>query len=139
MSMSDDGRPLGEDIPRPTEDGETYACHRPTPSARTPRSSAGSRDPRWIRRSPRGRATEQSAIRRSGRPSRELREDAATTALEVNVEAIQGGTILTGTVIDITEAESTEEVAGRVTGFFEVHERLEVESLSRERGDEART
>jgi osmotically-inducible protein OsmY len=60
---------------------------------------------------------------------RELREDAATTALSIEVEVIEGAVTLRGTVMTIEDAESVEEVAARVPGVVEVDEQLEVEHL----------
>jgi osmotically-inducible protein OsmY len=51
---------------------------------------------------------------------RELREDAATTALDIAV-SVQGGVVtLRGTVEGIEDAENAEAVAGRVTGVIDV-------------------
>ena len=60
---------------------------------------------------------------------RELREDAVTTELAIDVEVTRGRVILTGTVTDIQEAETAEEVAARVPGVVEVQEQLEVTAL----------
>jgi osmotically-inducible protein OsmY len=61
---------------------------------------------------------------------RELREDAATTALAIEVSVYRGIVTLTGHVDDIEDVESAEEVAGRVPGVVEVIEELEPEHLS---------
>lgn len=60
---------------------------------------------------------------------RELREDAATTALEVEVEVLDGVATLRGTVPSVDETESAEEVVARVPGVVEVNEELNVEEL----------
>jgi osmotically-inducible protein OsmY len=60
---------------------------------------------------------------------RELREDAVTTALAIDVEVSSGRVILTGTVTDIQEAETAEEVVARIPGVTEVEEQLEVQAL----------
>lgn len=60
---------------------------------------------------------------------RELREDAATTDLELDVEVSEGRVSLRGTVPLLEAAESAEEVAARVPGVVEVEELLEVEGL----------
>lgn len=60
---------------------------------------------------------------------RELREDAATTDLTIDVEVIEGNVTLRGTVPSIDAAESAEEVAARVPGVVEVDEELDVEEL----------
>jgi osmotically-inducible protein OsmY len=57
---------------------------------------------------------------------RELREDAATTDLEIEVIVSRGIVRLTGTVPTLSDAENAEEVAHRVTGVREVIEELEV-------------
>ncbi|MDA1062323.1 MAG: BON domain-containing protein [Chloroflexi bacterium] len=58
---------------------------------------------------------------------RELREDAATTALTIEVDVIGGVVRLTGRVESIDDAESAEEVAARVPGVLEVDEALDTE------------
>jgi osmotically-inducible protein OsmY len=138
MSMSDDGRPMGEEISRAAEDGETYVP--PTDPVGTDTETIGgfarsSMDATEPERSSDGTFGDE-AIREA--IMRELREDAATTALEVNVEVIQGVAILTGNVSDILDAESAEEVAGRVNGVVEVRERLDVRGSTREPGGERR-
>lgn len=59
----------------------------------------------------------------------ELREDAATTSLSIEVTVFRGIVTLTGQVADIDDVESAEEVAGRVPGVVEVIEELEVERM----------
>ena len=60
---------------------------------------------------------------------RELRGDAATTALEVDVDVYRGIARLRGLVQDLDDAENAEEVAARVPGVIEVREELDVESM----------
>jgi osmotically-inducible protein OsmY len=60
---------------------------------------------------------------------RELRADAATTDLRVDVEVRRGVVHLRGTVPDVDDAENAEEVAGRVPGVVDVVEELRVEGL----------
>lgn len=62
--------------------------------------------------------------------SRELREDAATTALRVEVEVDQGVAHLRGRVPDLADAENAESVASRVPGIRNVMEELDVEAMS---------
>lgn len=57
---------------------------------------------------------------------RELREDAMTTDLGVEVQVREGVAILRGPVADMVDAESAEEVAGRVPGVIEVMDRTEI-------------
>ena len=57
---------------------------------------------------------------------RELREDAATTGLDIEVEVFEGVVTLRGTVEDIIDAESAEEVAGRLSEVRGVREELKV-------------
>lgn len=60
---------------------------------------------------------------------RELREDSATTGLDVRV-AVQGGVAyLRGYVASIDDAESAEEVAARVPGIVEVREELDIQGM----------
>ncbi|MEI7925497.1 MAG: BON domain-containing protein [Chloroflexota bacterium] len=59
----------------------------------------------------------------------ELREDAATTSLAIEVTVFRGIVTLTGQVADIDDVESAEEVAGRVPGVVEVIEELDVERM----------
>lgn len=56
---------------------------------------------------------------------RELREDALTTDLSIDVEVREGVAHLRGTVPDLTDAENAEEVANRVPGIREVIDELE--------------
>jgi osmotically-inducible protein OsmY len=56
----------------------------------------------------------------------ELREDAATTALEIDVSVFEGVVRLRGGVPLLEDAESAEEVAARVPGVVEVREELEI-------------
>lgn len=59
----------------------------------------------------------------------ELREDAATTDLDIEVEVEGGRVVLLGRVPYVEDVENAEEVASRVPGVVEVEERLEVENL----------
>jgi osmotically-inducible protein OsmY len=58
---------------------------------------------------------------------RELREDAATTDLQIRVAVRNGVVHLHGTVPGLEDADAAEEVASRVTGVREVVEGLDVE------------
>lgn len=60
---------------------------------------------------------------------RELREDALTTDLAIEVEVDQGIAHLSGEVADIIDAENAEEVANRVPGVQEVVDELEINEL----------
>jgi osmotically-inducible protein OsmY len=60
---------------------------------------------------------------------RELREDSATTGLEIKVEVRQGVVRLRGSVQDLADADAAEEVAARVPGVREVVEELRVANL----------
>jgi osmotically-inducible protein OsmY len=60
---------------------------------------------------------------------RELREDAATTALQIDVAVARGVARLRGRVPDVIDAENAEEVAARVPGVVEVVEELTVEAV----------
>ena len=60
---------------------------------------------------------------------RELREDALTTDLAIEVEVDQGVAHLSGEVTDIIDAENAEEVANRVPGVQEVVDELEINEL----------
>jgi osmotically-inducible protein OsmY len=60
---------------------------------------------------------------------RELREDALTTDLQVRVLVRRGIVHLRGRVPTLDDAESAEEVAGRIPGVREVVEELEVADL----------
>jgi osmotically-inducible protein OsmY len=59
---------------------------------------------------------------------RELREDAATTELQIRVAVRNGVVHLHGTVPGLEDADAAEEVAARVTGVREVVEGLDVAS-----------
>ena len=61
---------------------------------------------------------------------RELREDAATTYLEIHVSVEDGVAELRGTVTSLDDAENAEAVALRVPGVIDVKENLEVSNLS---------
>ena len=56
---------------------------------------------------------------------RELREDALTTDLKINVVVRRGLVILTGLVQTIDDAESAQEVASRIPGVIDVDDRTE--------------
>ncbi|HET8567807.1 MAG TPA: BON domain-containing protein [Candidatus Limnocylindria bacterium] len=60
---------------------------------------------------------------------RELREDAATTDLDIEVAVRDGVAYLRGRVSGPEDADSAEEVAGRVGGLAEVVDQLEVPGL----------
>jgi osmotically-inducible protein OsmY len=60
---------------------------------------------------------------------RELREDAATTDLEIHVQVRDGIARLRGTVASLEDAEDAEAVAARVPGVREVLEELTVAGL----------
>ncbi len=60
---------------------------------------------------------------------RELREDAATTDLEVEVSVEQGVVRLCGRVPYLVDSDNAEEVAARVPGVVEVIDELEVDAL----------
>ena len=59
---------------------------------------------------------------------RELREDSATTDLQIEVEVEGGVAHLRGSVADVTDAENVEEVASRVPGVTEVVDETTVAS-----------
>lgn len=61
--------------------------------------------------------------------TRELREDAATTALPIDVQVERGVAHLRGRVADLTDAENAESVASRVPGVRAVVEELDVASM----------
>lgn len=61
---------------------------------------------------------------------RELREDAATTDLVVDVEVFEGSVTLRGSVPSVIDVENAEEVAARVPGVVEVDEELDVDDLA---------
>ncbi|HEU0166890.1 MAG TPA: BON domain-containing protein, partial [Chloroflexota bacterium] len=58
---------------------------------------------------------------------RELRQDAATTGLRVEVFVEDGVAHLRGHVADMDDVTSVEEVGGRVPGVAEVVEELELD------------
>jgi len=60
---------------------------------------------------------------------RELREDASTTDLQVEVSVLQGVARLRGRVPGLEDADNVESVAGRVPGLRDVVEELEVAEL----------
>lgn len=60
---------------------------------------------------------------------RELREDASTTSLRIDVEVDQGVAHLKGSVADLTDAENAESVASRVPGVRDVVEELDVANM----------
>lgn len=64
---------------------------------------------------------------------RELREDALTTDLQIEVEARNGIVVLRGTVPTLDDAENAEAVASEVSGVREVREELTVESITHAR------
>jgi osmotically-inducible protein OsmY len=60
---------------------------------------------------------------------RELREDAATTDLDVPVEVYRGIVVLRGVVPSLDDALNAEEVAGRVPGVLEVQDEMTIEPV----------
>ena len=60
---------------------------------------------------------------------RELREDAATTSLQLEVNVVKGVARLRGAVPDMVDAENAEEVAARVPGVTEVIDETKVSSI----------
>lgn len=60
---------------------------------------------------------------------RELREDAATTDLWVDVHVVRGVAHLHGTVPNLEDAENAESVASSVPGVLDVDEHLDVQNL----------
>lgn len=60
---------------------------------------------------------------------RELREDATTTSLNIQVEVRNGVVRLRGTVGDLEDVENAEAVASFVPGIAEVREQLEYEGM----------
>ncbi len=60
---------------------------------------------------------------------RELREDALTTDLSIDVEVLAGVARLRGTVPDLTDAENAEEVANRIAEVREVIDDLTISSM----------
>ena len=66
--------------------------------------------------------------------NRELREDAMTTDLDLRVTVRKGIVTLQGEVPSLDEAESAEEVAGRVGGVREVREETTIPAMGERRG-----
>ncbi|MGE3960048.1 MAG: BON domain-containing protein [Dehalococcoidia bacterium] len=132
-ALSDDGLPLGEDISRAAEDGETYVP--PIDPVGGNREIIGG----FARSSLDSTDTERSSDGTYGDEAihdavaRELREDAATTGLDLTIAVMNGVVTLTGTVEDIVDAENAEEVAARAAGVVEVIEALDVAGLDHER------
>lgn len=133
MSLSDDGRPMGEDVLREAEEGETYVP--PTDPVGTDTeilggtgssSMDGGNEPA---RSSDGTIGDE-ALREA--VTRALREDAATAGIQVTVTVTSGIVTLSGEVPDLVDAENAEEVAARVSGVVEVRERTSVAGLSQE-------
>ena len=60
---------------------------------------------------------------------RELREDALTTALRIEVQVRNGVAHLRGTVTDVIDSENAEAVAARVPGVTDVVDELKVSTL----------
>jgi osmotically-inducible protein OsmY len=60
----------------------------------------------------------------------ELKEDAATSGLEIHVSVERGLAELRGSVSDLEDAENAEAVASRVPGVVEVRENLDVQNLA---------
>ncbi|MDP9265653.1 MAG: BON domain-containing protein [Chloroflexota bacterium] len=60
---------------------------------------------------------------------RELRRDAATADLPIEIEVIDGVAHLRGEVSDMVDGDNAAEVAGRVPGVLEVVEELDVTGL----------
>jgi osmotically-inducible protein OsmY len=60
---------------------------------------------------------------------RELREDAATTALVLDVQVHKGVVRIRGLVPDLVDAENAEEVASRLPGVVEVIDETKVEGM----------
>lgn len=61
--------------------------------------------------------------------TRELHEDASTTALRLNVQVINGVVYLRGRVQTMEDADNAESVAARVPGVVEVRDMTEVAAL----------
>jgi osmotically-inducible protein OsmY len=59
---------------------------------------------------------------------RELREDAATTELKIQVEVVEGIAYLRGAVPHMEDLDAVEAVAGEVPGVREVVDELEVQA-----------
>jgi hypothetical protein len=66
----------------------------------------------------------------------ELREDAATTALEVEVTSNRGVITLRGFVDDIEDAENAQSVAARIPGVIDVRDELQLRVTQQGGGDE---
>ena len=64
---------------------------------------------------------------------RELREDATTTDLLINVHTRNRVVFLVGEVPSMEDAENTEAVAARVSGVIEVREELKIRSMMTDR------
>ncbi len=60
---------------------------------------------------------------------RELRRDAATTDLPIEIEVIDGVAHLRGEVSDMVDSDNAAEVAGRVPGVLEVIDETDVTGL----------
>ena len=127
--LSDDGRPLGPDVSRRAEEGETYVP--PIDPVGTndsviggfSRSSMDSTEPE---RSSDGTYGDEAIL---DAVERELREDSATAGLDVRVAVVNGYVTLSGEVADIVDAENAEEVAARVIGVVEVSDAMTVSGL----------
>lgn len=65
---------------------------------------------------------------------RELREDASTTDLTINVHTRSGVVHLVGEVPTMEDADNAEAVAGRVAGVIEVREELKVRTMMADHG-----
>ncbi|MEX2373591.1 MAG: BON domain-containing protein [Dehalococcoidia bacterium] len=133
-SRSGDGRPLSDQIAPDAEDGEAYVP--PTDPVGTDTEVIGgyarsSMDSVEVERSSDGRIGD-GALRDA--VIRELREDAATTGLTLDIEVIRGVVYLRGTVADILDVENAEEVAARLEGVESVVEALDVAGMERDRG-----
>ena len=123
--------PLQDDPQKAVEEAEPY--FPPTdpviePSA-NPRVLGGfeatsmSGDPDTPPRSASGGVADETL---AARIRRELREDAATTQLQIQVDVKEGVATLRGTVDDLADTDNALEVAGRVTGIVDVVDELEV-------------
>jgi osmotically-inducible protein OsmY len=60
---------------------------------------------------------------------RQLREDALTTDLPIDVGVEEGIVHLYGTVEELEDAENAEEIASRVPGVIEVIDELEIADM----------
>jgi hypothetical protein len=120
----DDFRPDIETITPPTDPVVGVDAHGRTEIVGG--FSATSLDSTGVARSSDGQLGDEAiadAIRR------ELREDALTTDLEIEVIVRQGTAILRGTVSTLEEAEQAEMIASNVPGVDEVREELDVSGL----------